>query len=58
MAAGRGLRMMPLTNNIPKAMAPFKGSTLIANRIKKMHKFVKTEAVFLLYICGVLIFID
>jgi NDP-sugar pyrophosphorylase family protein len=39
MAAGRGLRMMPLTNNIPKAMAPFKGSTLIANRIKKMHKF-------------------
>ena len=38
MAAGRGLRMMPLTNRIPKAMAPFKGSTLIASRIKKMHK--------------------
>jgi NDP-sugar pyrophosphorylase family protein len=30
MAAGRGRRMMPLTEEIPKPMAPYKGSTLIA----------------------------
>ncbi|MDC0193328.1 sugar phosphate nucleotidyltransferase [Pelagibacteraceae bacterium] len=39
MAAGRGMRMMPLTKKIPKAMAPIKGSTLIAKGIKKVHKF-------------------
>ncbi len=36
MAAGRGMRMMPLTNDIPKAMAPYDGSTLIAKRIEKL----------------------
>ena len=36
MAAGRGLRMMPLTQVTPKAMAPFKESTLIADGIKKI----------------------
>ena len=36
MAAGRGLRMMPLTQVFPKAMAPFKESTLIADGIKKI----------------------
>jgi NDP-sugar pyrophosphorylase family protein len=33
MAAGRGMRMMPLTTSMPKAMAPYRGSTLIASRI-------------------------
>tara|TARA_B100001245_G_scaffold231444_1_gene212292 strand:- start:373 stop:1050 length:678 start_codon:yes stop_codon:yes gene_type:complete len=39
LAAGRGIRMRPLTNKIPKAMAPFKGSTLINNSIEKIKNF-------------------
>jgi NDP-sugar pyrophosphorylase family protein len=38
MAAGRGSRMMPLTNDIPKAMARFGDTTLIANSIEKLKK--------------------
>ena len=38
MAAGRGMRMMPLTEDMPKAMAPYNGSTLIANGIEKIKK--------------------
>jgi NDP-sugar pyrophosphorylase family protein len=38
MAAGRGLRMRPLTDNIPKAMAPFGESTLIAEGINRLQK--------------------
>lgn len=34
MAAGRGMRMAPLTDIVPKPMAPFQGSTLIAQGIK------------------------
>lgn len=34
MAAGRGMRMAPLTDALPKPMAPFQGSTLIAQGIK------------------------
>ena len=40
LAAGRGLRMKPLTNKIPKAMAPFSGSTLIAERIHDLKKII------------------
>lgn len=41
MAAGRGMRMMPLTDKIPKAMAPHGESTLIANGIKKLQTSFK-----------------
>ena len=38
MAAGRGSRMMPLTNEIPKAMAQVGETTLIVNGIEKIRK--------------------
>jgi len=38
MAAGRGLRMAPLTDALPKPMAPFQGSTLIAKGIERLGK--------------------
>ena len=41
MAAGRGIRLVPLSNRIPKAMAPLSGTTLISkgiNRIKELEK--------------------
>jgi NDP-sugar pyrophosphorylase family protein len=41
MAAGRGIRMRPLTDVIPKAMIPHNGSTLIANGIEKMRKSIE-----------------
>lgn len=40
MAAGRGARMMPLTSVIPKPMAPYQGSTLIANGIRQIRKWI------------------
>ncbi|MEK6334528.1 MAG: sugar phosphate nucleotidyltransferase [Acidobacteriota bacterium] len=36
LAAGRGQRMMPLTEDVPKPMAPYNGSTLIAEGITKI----------------------
>jgi NDP-sugar pyrophosphorylase family protein len=40
MAAGRGNRMRPLTDNIPKAMAPYRGDTLIGNSLKMLQNNV------------------
>jgi NDP-sugar pyrophosphorylase family protein len=40
MAAGRGQRMMPLTEDIPKAMAPYGGTTLIAQGIDKIRRHI------------------
>lgn len=41
MAAGRGRRMMPLTARIPKAMAPYHGSTLICQGINQVRKHIE-----------------
>ena len=40
MAAGRGQRMMPLTNEIPKAMAIYDGATLISQGIDNIKKVI------------------
>jgi NDP-sugar pyrophosphorylase family protein len=40
MAAGRGERMGPLTDVVPKAMAPVNGSTLIARGLKYLREQV------------------
>ena len=41
LAAGRGRRMMPLTESVPKPMAPHNGSTLIANQINKLSRLIQ-----------------
>jgi NDP-sugar pyrophosphorylase family protein len=41
MAAGRGQRMMPLTNGIPKAMVLHEGTTLIAKGIERLKTSVE-----------------
>ena len=41
MAAGRGVRLKPLTNKVPKAMVKFKQSTLISRGINKLKKKFK-----------------
>ena len=40
MAAGRGQRMMPATNYLPKAMLPFFQSTLVATGIDKIRPHI------------------
>jgi NDP-sugar pyrophosphorylase family protein len=41
LAAGRGVRLMPRTKKIPKAMVKVKNQTLILNGIKKIQKYIK-----------------
>jgi len=40
MAAGRGTRLMPLTKKIPKGLVKFKQTSLIANGIKKLKRYI------------------
>ena len=41
LAAGRGVRLMPITKRIPKAMIKIKNQTLILRGIKRLHKYIK-----------------
>ena len=41
LAAGRGVRLMPITKRIPKAMVKIKNQTLILRGIKRLHKYIK-----------------
>lgn len=41
MAAGRGNRMRPLTDTLPKSMAPYKGDTLIGNSLTRLKRCVE-----------------
>ncbi len=40
MAAGRGTRLRPLTKKIPKGLIKFKQTSLIANGIRKLKKYI------------------
>lgn len=41
LAAGRGQRMLPFTQDQPKAMAPYNGTTLIAEGIERISRHVE-----------------
>jgi len=41
MAAGRGSRLMPMTEDLPKAMIPYLQSTLIANGIDCIRPYIE-----------------
>ncbi len=41
LAAGRGIRLMPKTKRIPKAMIKINNQTLILKGIKKVQKYIK-----------------
>ena len=38
LAAGLGTRLKPLTENLPKALVPFKGKPMIENVISKLNR--------------------
>ena len=40
MAAGRGTRLMPLTKKIPKGLVKYKQTSLIANGIRKLKRYI------------------
>lgn len=54
MAAGRGRRMMPLTDDLPKPMAPYLDSTLIAHGIDKVRARVPNIHVTVGYLASTL----
>ena len=54
MAAGRGSRMMPFTAALPKAMAPYDQSTLIAQGIRAIGQYVPNIYVTVGYMGNVL----
>ena len=54
MAAGRGLRMVPLTDVIPKPMAPYRDSTLIAKGIENLKEYFRNIHITVGYKGGVL----
>lgn len=41
MAAGRGNRMRPLSDELPKAMVPYQEGTLISSTLKSLKEFAK-----------------
>ena len=41
MAAGRGNRMRPLSDKLPKAMIPYREGTLISSTLKSLKEFAK-----------------
>ena len=41
MAAGRGIRLMPLTKKIPKGMIKYKQSSLIVGGINRLRKYIQ-----------------
>ena len=40
LAAGRGIRLMPLSKKIPKAMIKVKNQTLILSGINRIQKYI------------------
>ena len=53
LAAGRGSRIWPLTDDIPKAMLEINQTTLIANGIQSIKEHIENIFItfFHLYIC-------
>ncbi len=49
LAAGRGNRMRPLTDIMPKAMSPYKGDTLVGNSLKMLSQYVDSVHITVAY---------